>query len=139
MKKQIIAVAILIICSITACSNNSTTGDAESDGIIENGGTIVIDDEDKEETEVEAANRTVLAGALGIDENARSIRFILNSLNAIHVGRILKAELTEENTERVLDIVAENDIIYRVYLSRNNSVEAVKDLTTGEWLIQSER
>ena len=92
---------------------------------------------DREESEMDEANRTIIAKALGIEENSRNIRFILNSLNTIEAGQIQDAELTEENGDRVLALTAEDGTKYQLYLSASGNVEAVKNLTTGEWPIQS--
>ena len=88
---------------------------------------------------IDAANRTMIAETMGIEEDNREIRFLLSCLNTIHAGEIKKAKLGEQNDSKVIDIVAEDDTEYRIYLSNSGSVEAVENLSTGEWPMISER
>ena len=76
---------------------------------------------------------------LEIQENHRSLRFILSSLNTISAGQIQSVELVEDNGEKVLNLVSEDGTNYQIYLSKSGNVEAVKNTDTGEWMIQSER
>lgn len=82
---------------------------------------------------MEASNRTIIAEALGVDENNRNI------LDTICAGKIQSAEATEVDGEKVLNLVAEDGTDYRIFLSGSGSVEAVENLATGEWPIQSNR
>ena len=54
-------------------------------------------------------------------------------------GQIQSAELHETNKEKVLDIIAEDNTKYQIYLSDSNKVEAIKNIDTDEWVIKSER
>ena len=93
----------------------------------------------EEENSVTEENRTIIAKALGITEDSRNIRFILNGLNAIGVGQIRQAELVQENGEDCIRLISEDATEYVVYLSRSGNIEAVQNLTTGEWPMKSER
>lgn len=105
--------------------------------------TNVVADESASDDNVngdeDAFNRTIIAKALGVEENNRNIRFILSSLKTIDAGQIQSAEMAEENGEKVINLVAEDSTEYRIYLSERRSVEAVKNLVTGEWSIRSDR
>jgi len=81
----------------------------------------------------------MIANALNIDADSRSIRFIVNSLDAINVGTIRSAEIEESDGEKVLNIINEEDVSYSVYLSDSQKVEAIKNVTTGEWVMKSDR
>lgn len=61
------------------------------------------------------------------------------SLESIGVSRVIDANLAEENGESVLDLIADNQKKYRIYMSENGNVEAIKCPDTGEWLIKSEK
>lgn len=128
-----------------ACSNQSVNVKIEGESVSaeENLASEAWDgtevDEEEGVTEMNAKNRTLIAGALGVEEDSRNIRFILSSLNTVGAGQIQSAEVTEEDGEKVIKVVAEDGIDYQIYLSESGSVEAVKNLTTGEWPIQSER
>ncbi len=94
---------------------------------------------EREETEMEKANRRMIAKALAIEEDDRSIRFILNALRTIEAGQVQNAEITDYQGEKILLVTAEKGIKYRFYLSEGRSIEAVQNADTGEWVIKSER
>ena len=54
-------------------------------------------------------------------------------------GRIQSADLTQENGEDVLDITTKEGRCLRIYLSSGDNPEAIKDISTGEWLVTSSR
>lgn len=118
MKKWVIVLALSVLCSMSACGN--------ADG-------------DEEKMQVDANNRTIIAEAVGIEENDRKMHFILSTLNTISAGQIQSAEAAEEDGEKVINIVVEDGTNYCIYLSGSGSVEAVKNLDTGEWPVKSER
>lgn len=93
----------------------------------------------EEEDAVDAVNRTMIAEALGIDESSRNIRFIVNGLHTIEAGQLLSAEATEINGENVLNIVSEDGTNYCIYLTGSGSVDAIKNVDTGEWPVISQR
>ena len=121
MKKWVIVLALSVLCSMSACSNSNTNSISDSG-----------------QNDV-ANNRTIIAEAIGIEENDRKMRFILSTLNTINAGQIQSAEAAEEDGEKVINIVAEDGTNYCIYLSSSGSVEAVKNLDTGEWPVKSER
>ena len=94
---------------------------------------------EQEETEVDEYNRKLIAEALSIPEDSRSIRFILGSLKTVGAGKLQTAEAAEENGDKYLNVLAEDGTNYAVLLSRSGSPEGVKNLDTGEWEIRSER
>ena len=153
MKKWVIVLALSILCSMSACSNRNTNNisdsgqndvanevsDESGSGENVNDNTEVNADGDKEKMKVDANNRTIIAEAVGIEENDRKMRFILSTLNMISAGQIQSAEAAEEDGEKVINLVVEDGTNYCIYLSRSGSVEAVKNLDTGEWSVKSER
>ena len=88
---------------------------------------------------MEKKNRKIIAKALGVFTWSGCMRSITSCLETVNAGQIRGAVLTKENGDRYLDITAGDDKRYRMYLSQNNSVEAVKDLDTGEWPVRSYR
>ena len=146
MKKGLFVLSIIMVCYMSACNSGEVNGESEladNDYIIDevSDKTDSTDNisEDEEEMKMEASNRTIIAEALGVDENNRNIRFILSSLDTICAGKIQSAEATEVDGEKVLNLVAEDGTDYRIFLSGSGSVEAVENLATGEWPIQSNR
>lgn len=149
MKKWVIVLALSVLCSMSACSNRSTNNisDSGQNGVLNESGsdknvddnTEVNADGDEEKMQVETSNRTIIAEAVGIEENDRKMRFILSTLNTISAGQIQSAVADEENGEKVVNLVAEDGTNYCIYLSKSGSVEAVKNLDTGEWPVKSER
>ena len=148
MKKIIFMISCLILVfSVVGCGVKTTdSGIPVADGAEMNMPTDNNDKADIDKEQVESItyeeneiNRTIIAEALGVEENNTNIRFILSSLDVINAGQIQSAKLTEIDGEKVINVVAEDDQDYRIYLSRSGSVVAVENLTTGEWPIRSER
>lgn len=148
MKKPLMIFTMAMLYCLCGCSREVDNGLASADAA--DHGDSIREDSDmsgdcdaadgcKEETEVDAINRTMIAEALHIDENNRSIRFILGCLNTIGAGQIQSAESIVIEGEKTIDLIAEDGTNYRIYLSGSGSVESVKNLDTNEWPIQSER
>lgn len=141
MKKRIGIIIAVLICMV-ACGKEKTNNGADQDnGVYSlqeeagNAGTTV----QEEDTVLNEENRKLIADALGIEENSRNIRFMLSCLDTINAGKLQSAELSEDNGERLLNVVAEDGTRYQIYLTDRGSVEAVKNLDTGEWPVQSAR
>lgn len=126
MKKRFMIPVLIALCCLCGCGGGADGSAASVDGT-------------EGETEVDAMNRTMIAEALGIAEDSRSIRFILSSLDTIGAGQIQSAESVEADGGKAIDLVAEDGTNYRIYLTRSGGVDSVKDLDTGEWPIRSER
>ena len=128
---------------LSACSNYSGEEDSIAGADTTVSGTeeqIPADNDAMEETgEMSENNRAIIAEALGIDEGSRNIRFILKTLDTIGAGQIKSAEAGMDGGDSYLDITAEDDTVYRIYLTGSGSVDAVKNMDTGEWPIKSER
>lgn len=143
MKKLLIIFEIFTLCCFCACGKENITDVSEivNSDKADNGVNLadINLDNGEEENDLDAGNRTMIAEALGIEEDSRNIRFILNSMNTIGAGQIQKAEAVEENGEKMIDIVAEDGTNYRIYLSGSGNVDAIENLLTGEWPITSDR
>ena len=153
MKKWVIVISLSVLCSMSACSNRNTNNisdsgqndvanevsDESGSGENVNDNTEVNADGAEEKMKVDANNRTIIAEAVGIEENDRTMRFILSTLDTISAGQIQSAETAEEDGEKVINLVAEDGTNYCIYLSGSGSVEAVKNLDTGEWPVKSEK
>ncbi len=148
MKKFLMIFILIMLYSLCGCSEEADNGLASADAA--DHGYPIKEDSDmpddcdiadgyEEEAEVDAINRTVIAEALHIDENSRSIRFILGCLDTIGAGQIQSAESIVAEGEKAIDLIAEDGTNYRIYLSGSGSVESVKNLDTDEWPIRSER
>lgn len=133
MKKAVMLLALALLGLLCSCSGNQPPEqpDTQNETIAATG--------EEEESAVDAKNRTVIAAALGIDENNRSIRFLLRALNTVGAGEIRKAEAFEENGERRMDVVAQDGTPFRFYLTRSNGIDGVQNLTTEEWVISAAR
>ena len=83
-------------------------------------------------------NERMIMDVLNTD-NRDDVSTIISALDSIKAGNIKGATPSTENGEKVLDIVSENGAKYRIYLTKNLAVEAVKNTDTGEWVIISER
>ena len=153
MKKWVIVLALSVLCSMSACSDRNVNNISDSgqndvaNGVSDESGSgenvddnaEVNADGAEEKMQVDANNRTIIAEAVGIEENDRKMRFILSTLDTISSGQIQSAEAVEEDGEKVINIVVEDGTNYCIYLSSSGSVEAVKNLDTGEWAVKSER
>lgn len=130
MKKWIIFLVFTISIMLNACGNESASDDSETE-------IIEMESEEEEELEVEALNRTMIAKALGVEEDSRNIRFILGGLQTISAGEIQSAVYEEKEGNRIINIVAEDNTNYRIYLNKGGSVEAIENADTGEWPVRS--
>lgn len=144
MKNKIAIIYILIMCLLLSACSNYSGGDEDIAGADTTvSGTeeqTPADNDTIEETgEMSENNRAIIAEALGIDEGSRNIRFILRTLDTIGAGEIKSAEAGTDGGDSYLDITAEDDTVYRIYLTGSGSVDAVKNMDTGEWPIKSER
>lgn len=142
MKKWMFVVTIILFGFISSCGNenvNNILEDVECAPDENYEKTEVNNGVDggNEEMETDTINRSMIAEALGVEENSRNIRFILNCLNTVEAGQIQSAETDEINGEKVINVIAEDGTEYQIYLSGSGSVEAVKNLSTGEWPVQS--
>lgn len=135
MKKCIIIYMLLLLCLICACGKDTVA----QDDVGQPEQAITVGDSDKEDSEVEKSNRKIIARALHVTRFNSGLPYILNSLAVIEAGQIQSAKTTQVDGEKVLDIVAEDGTEFRIYLSSSGSVDAVKNLTTGEWPIASYR
>ena len=149
----IILILFVISCASTSC-NRKTDDEVENP----NNNYFIDDVSDREDSadiehkngdsenmqvnksnKVNEMNRSIIAEALGMEENNRKLRFILSSLNTIQTGQLQSAKMLEIDGESVLYIVAEDSTDYQIYLSGSGSVEAVKNLITEEWVIRTKR
>lgn len=126
---------LLLLCLICACGKDTVA----QDDVGQPEQAITVGDSDKEDSEVEKSNRKIIARALHVTRFNSGLPYILNSLAVIEAGQIQSAKTTQVDGEKVLDIVAEDGTEFRIYLSGSGSVDAVKNLTTGEWPIASYR
>lgn len=131
MKKRLIILTIAALISVSACSN--ANGNSE---IIQ---TEVQEDYQSTSQESDDDNRAMIAEALGVEKDSRNIRFILNGINTVGMGRLQSARMLESDGQKILSLVAEDGTEYQMYLSESGNLEAVQNLDTGEWPIQSEQ
>lgn len=143
MKKRIIVLAGCLIVCMSACTKNDkepavTSREYTVEDITTNlssgNGEMLKEDED-----VSEKNREMIAEALEIDKDSRNIRFILGALDTIHAGKLQSVKAVDMDGEQTLEVLAEDGVSYRIYLSGNGSVNAVENLVTGEWPIQSQK
>ncbi len=147
MNKLVIVLILMMFYFLCGCSGEKEdhgsmpVDDADHDYSISEDSNMADNDDTADgcEEEKDIANRIVIAEAMGIDENSRSIRFILNCLNTIGAGKIQSAESIDSEGEKAIDLIAEDGTNYRIYLSSSGGVESVKNLDTNEWPIRSER
>ena len=141
LKRTAILIALAALLSVSACAGHNDPNTAnESEASIATTQHQSDQNDAKDATMTDAKNRTTIARALGVEEDARQLRFILASLDTIEAGIIQEASLTSaSNDEEALDVVAENGTNFRIYLTANGSVEAVQNLSTGEWPITSSK
>lgn len=125
---------------IDVVDSDDTDIDIEEKHTIENADVSEADDGIKEaDSEVDEANRKMIAEALGVDENSRNIKFIIAFLNSLDAGVISDVEFNENEQNRMTIVFkAEDGTNYKMYLSLSGSPMEVKNLDTGDWPITSE-
>lgn len=115
---------IMAVTSLCACGNNKESNpsisvpDCGIDGV--------------------TLNERMIMDALNTD-NRDDVSTIISALDSIKAGNIQRATPSTENSDKVLDVVSEDGAKYRIYLTKNLAVEAVKNMDTGDWVITSER
>lgn len=90
----------------------------------------------KQEKAIEE-NIEKIASAVGKKKDSRDVVSIEKSLRVIKAGKIQAAEFRNEDGEDIVNIIAEDGTIFKVYLNPSGSVDVVKNLDTGKWEIQS--
>ena len=144
MKKWvIIGIACCILCCMDACgrqySKEEPTTQAHQMEEVVATVTSLPKNTEQEDVDVEEKNREMIAQALEIETEDRNIRFILAALDTVHAGKLQSAKATEKDGEKTLEVLAEDGVSYRIYLTGSGSVEAVENLVTGEWPVQSQQ
>lgn len=142
MRKWIILLGCCILCSMSACERNNklqNTTNQQYEETATNSSTIGDKEVTEEDGNMDEKNRVIISEALEIDKDSRNIRFIISALDTIQAGQLQSAKLVEIKGDRALDIITEDGGSYRIYLSGSGSVEAVQNLVTGEWPIQSQQ
>ena len=144
MKKWvIIGIACCILCCMDACgcqySKEEPTTQAHQMEEVVATVTSLPKNTEQEDVDVEEKNREMIAQALEIETEDRNIRFILAALDTVHAGKLQSAKAIEKDGEKTLEVLAEDGVSYRIYLTGSGSVEAVENLVTGEWPVQSQQ
>lgn len=142
MKKRFLFCIVLTLsCISIGCASpkkeENSSQMKSTDAVVSQSETDV-DYENGEEDEVDMENRKILAEALGIEENSRNLKFMVNALHTLEAGQLSLAEAEEWNGEQTVRIVAEDGTNYRIYLV-NGNIDSVENVDTGEWPIQSNR
>ena len=114
---------IMVVTSLCACGNNESNPSISVPDCGFDGVTL---------------NESMIMDALNTD-NRDDVSTIISALDSIKAGNIISATPSTENSDKVLDIVSEDGAKYRIYLTKNLAVEAVKNMDTGDWVITSER
>lgn len=114
---------IMVVTSLCACGNNESNPSISVPDCGFDGVTL---------------NERMIMDALNTD-NRDDVSTIISALDSIKAGNIKRATPSTENSDKVLDVVSEDGAKYRIYLTKNLAVEAVKNMDTGDWVITSER
>lgn len=114
---------IMVVTSLCACGNNESNPSISVPDCGFDGVTL---------------NERMIMDALNTD-NRDDVSTIISALDSIKAGNIQRATPSTENSDKVLDVVSEDGAKYRIYLTKNLAVEAVKNMDTGDWVITSER
>lgn len=121
--------------TISGCSLKNIDGKESEILVIE----TQTEKENRLVNEAHSDNRIAIAEALGVEKDSGDINPLLSILDTINAGQVHNIEVAAVDGEKVINLTAEDGTDYRVYLSGNGSVEAVKNLITGKWLIRSTR
>lgn len=137
MKKKIVSLGILVVAlAITGCAKKNKTTESTTEVAASQTTAITVAEE---EAETSASNKIMVAEALGIETSDRAVDKIVASLDAIGTGKLQSAVKDTENGGVVLNVVAEDAMEYKLYLSATNSVESALCTSTNEWVLKSDR
>ena len=118
MKRKIVSLGILLTAlALTGCAKKNKVTESTTEVVASQTAAITVAEE---EAETSASNK------------------IADSLDAIGTGKLQSTTKDTENGEVVLNIVAEDAMEFRLYLSASNSVKAALCTSTNEWVLKSE-
>ena len=77
----------------------------------------------------------------GNEDGGRAVRSVMTILDMIEAGQLAGAEIEdgEAEGEKVLSVYTEDETLYRIYISASGSVDAVRNMDSGEWVLRSNR
>lgn len=136
MKRKLLSFGILITALVlTGCTKKNKATKSTTEVATTQTTAVTVAEE---EAETSASNKIMVAEALGVDPSDRAVDKIAASLDTIGTGKLQSAVKDIENGEVVLNIVAEDAMEFRLYLSASNNVEAALCTSTNEWVLKSE-
>ena len=100
--------------ALTGCAKKNKVTKSTTEVVASQTAAITVAEE---EAETSASNKIMVAEALGIEPSDRAVDKIAASLDAIGTGKLQSATKDTENDEVVLNIVAEDAMEFRLYLS----------------------
>jgi peptidoglycan hydrolase CwlO-like protein len=142
MKKfgTMLCILTLVLGVSTGCGNKDVS--AENIINVEEESSSELEKESETITEInpeiDAYNKKIIAAAMGIEEDDKSITNILKHMYKFEIGTIQNAKADKINNDNVLYITAEDGTEYLIYLW-GNDLDCVQDLTNDKWVIRSYR
>lgn len=137
MKRKIVSLGILLAAlALTGCAKKNKVTESTTEVAASQTTAVTVAEE---EAETSASNKIMVAEALGIEISDRAVDKIAASLDTIGTGKLQSAVKDIENGEVVLNIVAEDAMEFRLYLSAPNNVEAALCTSTNEWVLESDK
>lgn len=137
MKRKLLSLGILITALVlTGCTKKNKATKSTTEVATTQTAAVTVAEE---EAETSASNKIMVAEALGVDPSDRAVDKIAASLDTIGTGKLQSAVKDIENGEVVLNIVAEDAMEFRLYLSASNNVEAALCTSTNEWVLESDK
>lgn len=137
MKRKLLSLGILITALVlTGCTKKNKATESTTEVATTQTTAVTVAEE---EAETSASNKIMVAEALGIEISDRAVDKIVASLDTIGTGKLQSAVKDIENGEVVLNIVAEDAMEFRLYLSASNNVEAALCTSTNEWVLESDK
>lgn len=137
MKRKLLSLGILITALVlTGCTKKNKATKSTTEVVTTQTTAVTVAEE---EAETSASNKIMVAEALVVDPSDRAVDKIAASLDTIGTGKLQSAVKDIENGEVVLNIVAEDAMEFRLYLSASNNVEAALCTSTNEWVLESDK
>ena len=90
-------------------------------------------------SEVETHNRELISELTGVSSTSHDLDYLIGALKKYGAGEIQSIEYVGDPSDMIFDIISEDGTEFKVYLTIYYKVEAVQNVTTGEWLMRSIR
>ena len=137
MKRLVVFLMTSMLLVAVAGCTNVTTDIPEESAPVETESEPTTEDESEpavSEDEIREANTEIISDALGKNAGKGQVANLVDMTVEQNIGKLVGADYRLEDADRILYLMADDGTEYICILS-SSYVEAVKNVTTDEWII----